>query len=795
MSTERIINTDMVEQSKSDLQQYAIYVALRRAIPNAIDGLKPVARKIIWCAGHDFRNRGFSKTAAVQGSVIMKYNPHGDAAVQGAIRNMINNFSTKYPTMDGSGSWGNKANPTESAARYTDCKISNFSVDVYLKDIYEFGKRATDWMPTYDNKDMEPQYLPVKVPMLLVNGQIGIAMGIKVSIPSHNLGDVIDTTIKLIQNPNAKFCLIPDECMRCEILDTDWQKINDTGIGSYIAQGIIDIGEYNNHPALFVRSLPDFTYFMSIKEKIVELVDSGKMPYIVDIISKTRTDVKITNVKKLDSTFEEVIVLKKGSDPAFVREFLYANTGIRQTRQVRMLVVKDNNVGSPISYRDYLLYFINFRRMHVFRLMNIRLQKYKTDVHERELYLKAMTSGEIDKIIDMIRKQDTINDSELVQYLCKKLRVTDIQAKFLLNTDIRKLSKGYLKKYQAELKVLQQYIKETEAILLNPKKIDEYIIKEMLEIKEKYNDKKKCYMVSKYEASGIAPGIFKLIFTKNNFIKKIGENEAIGSLNKDEPRFVITADNQEDIIIFNELGKVFKMPVHKIPLAVKGSNGTDIRILNKYSTANICCAVPESILSKLTKSKMHNYIFVITRRGYIKKIDIADVLTAPPSGIIFSKLDEGDTVQGILFGPDKLDILIFSGNKLMRMNTKQVPYLKRSTKGNRASTATTLIDGMTFVGPHDTHVLAVTKAGYVNKIPLKIIGVVNRGKATSKMIKMNKTDTMVGFFTCNNASVLNVYDGKKTTPISIEDIKDSTTVSTGVKVCRSIISANVVNMS
>ena len=204
---------------------------------------------------------------------------------------------------------------------------------------------------------------------------------------------------------------------------------------------------------MFVRSLPDFTYFLSVKDNITDLVEKGKMPYIIDMVSRTKTDIRVANVEKRNGVFEEVIILKKGTDPNFVKEFLYNNTAIRQTRQVRLLVIKNNNLV-PINYRDYLLDFINERRTHIFRLLNVKLQKLKTEVHERELYLKAMTSGEIDNIIDMIRKKNTTDDTELVEYLCNKLRVTDLQARFLLNTNIKKLSKGYMLKYQRELKEL-----------------------------------------------------------------------------------------------------------------------------------------------------------------------------------------------------------------------------------------------------------------------------------------------------------------------------------------------------
>ena len=754
---------------------YAIYVARHRAIPEFIDGLKPVVRKIIWCAGHDFKGQGMIKTANVMGQMINKYNPHGDQSVKMAIRNMVNDFSSKVPTMEGGGSWGHKCNPCPAAERYTYCKISNFSIDVFLQDIYD-DARSTDWMMNFDNKYQEPCYLPAKIPTLLLLGQLGIAVGLKSSIPAHNLGELIDTTITLIKNPRAKICLIPDECMPCEIHETNFQAITDTGMGSYVVQGIIDIGEYEKHPALFVRSLPDYTFFDSIKTSIIKLVEGKKIPYIVDLLSKSRVDRKTGKY-----IMEEVIVLSKGADPYFVKEFLYSNTSIRQTRQIKMITIKDNKL-KPMNYREYLVEFINFRRNTVFRKHNALLQKYKTLIHEREAYIKAMTSGEIDKIIKMIRNQKTAEDAELMEYLITKLRITSLQAKFLMNTSIKKLSAGNLARYKKEL---AEYQKKKQAILdiiMSPANIDKYIINEMLEIKNKYNQPRLCKIISSNEAKGIAPGVFRLVFTKKGFIRKIAENDPLGSFNNDEFSFSILANNTESILAFSDNGKVFKIPVAKIPLYAKGSNGIDIRVLNKYITSNIVSAAREETLTNLAKSKkFKNYIFVVSKQGYIKKMDLVDIISAPPSGFIYSKLDAQDVVQDILFGPDKLDVLIYSESKLLRISSKEIPYLKLYTKGNRVSTANTEVDGMNFLLPGSTDIVVLTKNGLVNHISSNDIQRVARGRAGQKVIKLAKHDNILSIHPCKSTDILAVNEGRAVKRIPVKDIQLGLPVSPGIK--------------
>lgn len=787
--SERIVDVNIETQSRLDSQAYAIYVARMRAIPYFTDGLKPVLRRILWCLAYDYGNQGFVKTAKVVGNVIAKYNPHGDSGVEDALRNMINDFSSKYPTVEGSGAWGTKVDPYAAQPRYNECKISKFGLDVFMRDIRE-DSRSTDWQPNYDNKCMEPVYLPTRIPILLILGQMGIAVGVKTSIPSHNLGDVIDVTIKLMKNPKADFCLIPDECMPCEIIDTDWKEIANTGTGSYIVQGIVETGTYHyqsksgDYPCLIVKSLPDFTFYDKIEETIRKLVKSGKMPYIIDLISKSGVDKK--DPKKY--RFEEIIVLKKGTDPEFVKEFLYSNTGIRQTRQVRIVVIKNNNLV-VMNYREYLLEFINFRRMLIHRRLNLRLQSLKTKIHETDLYIKLLTSGEIENVIKLIRKNKSDAKSEIIEFLINKLRVTPIQAKFLSNITLPQLSLGYLKKCQKDREKYEIEINEIVNDLTNPKKIDEIIINEMLEIKEKYNDKKLCKLIKQSETMGIGEGVFKLVFMNNNFIKKMNENDQIPLNKLDKINFSVIANNTDNVIVFCKNGKAFRIPVSQIQFTDQASDGIDIRLLNKNCLSNICCATGEEILTNLCRSKkIKNFMFILTKNGFIKKIDIEDILTAPKSGIIYSKLEPGDEVKSILFGPHNLDLLVYFKNRILRFSSKEVPYLRRSSKGNKVTLSSNAGDmiGMNFLVPNTSYLLITTKNGYVNKLPIEVVSSSTIRKAGLNVIKLAKDDTLNNVWTCNNNSKLLVRESKSTKEIPVESISNGTTISNGIKMFTNI---------
>lgn len=776
---EQIQNVNVLTQSNKDSLEYAVYVIRNRAIPDEKDGLKPVLRRILYCAVNDFKEQEFSKTIAVASRVIQKYNPHGDAAVVSTIANMIRPMCIKLPTMLGDGAWGNKSNSRPASPRYTGTKISPFSIDNYMDDLKK-DKRSCDWKQNYDNTCLEPIYLPSKLPMLLINGQMGIAVGLKTSIPSHNVNEVIDATIKLIKNKNADFLLIPDECMNCDIINTDWKTINETGHGTYIVQAHIEIVDYNDKKALRITNLPDFTYFTSIRETLDKLVENNKIPFLQDIVVRDRV------TKNGDEIMDQYIILRKGTDPNFAKEFLYNNTSLRQTRQVKLIVIKNNNF-SLVNYRQYLLDFIEFRKRTIFRLYNSKLQKTKTSIHESALYIKVLTSGKIDSIIDMIRKQKTNNDEVLIDTISKKLDVSYLQAKFLLGTNLKKLSLGYLHQYQEDLKENLKKEKIYMNMIIDERNIEDYIIKELLELKKKYGSPRLCSVLSESEISGIAPGMFKLIFTSHNFVKKLGEDEVLGSVTKDSVNFVVIADNTKNVIVLSEIGRSFKIPVNKIPISSRNSNGTDIRLIDKNIISNICSVITENDMEALIKNKkrIKPYIFIITEKSFIKKIDLEDISTSTASGLIYSKLEFGDKVKEVIIGPDSMDLLIYMGNKVLRISSNEVPYLKRFTKGNRATSSKEIISGMTFVTPVSTEMIVVSNKGYVNRIPITSIPLSSRGKAGSKVIKLNKDDFIKSICTCKKENTLVIFEYGKTTRIPVNEIPIGTTLSSGVKLCSS----------
>jgi DNA gyrase subunit A len=329
------------------------------------------------------------------------------------------------------------------------------------------------------------------------------------------------------------------------------------------------------------------------------------------------------------------------------------------------------------------------------------------------------------------------------------------------------------------MKVYNDEIKKIMRILLDPKKIDEVIIEEMLAIKAKYNDAKKCKIISRSQIKGVASGTFKLVIMKNNYIKKMNEGDMVPPSQMGKVNLIILADNAEDIIVFSALGKAFKVPIHKIPISDPNSDGTDIRLLNKYCTANVIGVARESTLKALCSSKVKNFIYTVTQQGFIKKIDIEDVVNCPASGIIYARVDPGDYMQAVIFGPSKMDLLFYTSNKIIRLNPKEVPYLRRSTKGSRVSTPTTTIDGMNFILPQATDLVVITKNGYVNRLPVANIEKVTRGRAGIPVIKLSKGDSIHTVWTCTPNAKLIVREARSQKEIPVESLDMASTVSSG----------------
>lgn len=771
----KIIDVNAAEQYKKDYQEYALYVNKHRMIPEFRDGLKPVQRRIIWAAHKVCNASNLIKCATIVGGTMGHYHPHGDSSIQGALYTLINWFNTKIPLFEGRGTFGNTNGDAAAAMRYTEAKISQFTYDCILDELIQC-KPIVDWEPNYDNRLMEPMYLPVKVPLLLINGNSNIAVGDKIDIPSHNINEVIDATISLIQNPNLEVVLIPDHCQECEIIDTDWVEICKKGYGLYKVRGKIEIGtynginkKYNGLTTLNLRSCPNQIYLKTIIEKIEDMIKTNKIIGILDVEEQSKIN---------DMNF--IIILKPGTDPNFIRDIIYKNTKMQDTARVNIKVIDSLDKNNPIkrlSYTGFLKAWIEFRKISKLRFYENKLQQINTRSHVIENYIWAIESGKADEAIAIIKKQKHVNDIALIETLIKRLNITDLQAKFFIECEIKKLSKGYLNKFKEEQNKLAQDAQFCRDAILIDGRIEEIIIQELTEIKTKYGRPRACKIIKESEANGIPSGEFKIVITENNFIKKIGVNDNITGIKQgDSVKFIINGDNSKNLLLFDNMGKVFNLPIHKIPFSDKNSSGVDIRILNKYINAQISCIIYEPILERFKKG----CLVTLTKSGYIKRMTIDDFLAVPPSGLVYSKVDAGDVIIDVLLFNGNSDIVVYSKNKALRMSISEIPLLKRNARGNISMGGTiSEVEGLSVIQSDTSDIFIITSKGYFNKIGPECIKS-GRTKAGSNVIKLSKGDSIKTVLGVNSQNIIKcITISEDIFEIPVNTVPIGSSISTG----------------
>ena len=783
----KIISNNVLEQYKHDMQIYGLSVIFARMCPDYRDGLKLVQRRTLYATLPPYSEayKRKVKSANLVGQVMGYFHPHGDSSIYDTMKPMANWNEINIPLLDKEGNFGTFLGDPAAASRYTECKLSDFAFEVLLKPIRESSK-TTDWTETYDGTNLEPLFLPSALPMLLINGSFGIAMGLKVDIPRHNINEVIDATLNLINNPNADVVLIPDHSMKCDIIDTDWADISHKGYGSYTVRGKIDIGEFQGKPALFIRSLPDLTFLDTIEKKIESLVAENKIIGIEKLYKQNEGD----QIDDLNYT----IVLKKGTDPEYIKQVIYSSTEMQQNCRVNMEVLDGLNLVR-MDYKSYLEKFIMFRIDIKLRLYFAKMQENETKITEKEPFIKLFQSKDFDKLIELIRNRKDVNDKDLREVLIKKLDITDLQARYIIDAPLKSLSIGYLSKYIEEINKLKEEYNFYCDKVLNLDLIMKDIKDELIYLKNKYGRPRRCKVVSSAEASGIPQGTFKIVISSNNRIKKIGINDPLGNFKDDCPKYIIKVDNTENILLFGSDGKVYKIPVHKIPLCDRVSVGTDIRILVKNLTADICAVIYEPLIKSFTEKKEKYYVTIITNLGMCKKMDINDFLTVAPSGLIYQKLEPGDLVKTVTIAGDALDVITFTKHKALRMSMKDIPYQKRSTKGLKAMN-TDIIDGLSIINPNSTDIVVITASGRINRFDVNGLQRMSRNKVGSKVISLSKNDFIVGVYGVNESSILRLTIANEKVDIPVATVPKMSSVSAGTKMIKTsdyVIKVEVIN--
>ena len=779
------------KQYIEDLALYTIATNLVRALPDVRDGLKPVARRILYTLMNDEKAVSPAtqvKSAAVEGTVMKKYHPH--SGTYPTFKTMINWFEIKQPMMIGQGSFGTVSGEVASAQRYTECCLSPFGLECVCGALY-YNNEVVDWNPTYDNKHMEPQYLPVKVPLLLINGILGgIGTGIKADLPSHNMGEVIDATLRLIDDPNAEVVLIPDHCLPCDIIDTDWKNICNKGYGSYRARATMSVShDKNDYPYITITSLPMYGT-NNVVNKIDEGIAAGKFPQIIDVNDESKNDYGV----------RIVIKLKKGTDVNFVKEALYKYTPCEQSFRVNFEAVYGTELVR-LSYKAYLELFIKFATDNKIKEYSARHYVVSTKLHKLDAFIKIVGSPDIDKIINLIKKGKTNSDNELIELLISKYRLTDIQASYIINAQIKQLSRGYLDRYKEEFNKLSKEESWLEGRIANDKLIKEDVKNELIMLRNKYATPRICKVIKVSNLGNIPEGTFKIIITENNYIRKIGENENVNVIKGDRPKFVLTVSNLENILLFDNKGRVFKLPIHRIPIMAKNEPGIDVKGVIKGLTADIISVIYEPTVTKLAALKQKVYVAILSKNNTIKKLDIQDFINVPPSGIIYSKINQDDDIVDTQLVSDNMDLILYSDSKALRIASTDIVLLKRNTIGTLGMGGQHgPMEGMSIIyTDHKNptkYVIVLTESGKVNKFSVAGFERSQRNKAGSRVIDLGRGDRIKTIFGASDNNTLNIITTGSNISLPISQIQMMSSVSKGIKVTQNktdvVIRASIV---
>ncbi len=681
-----VIERDISEEMKSSYIDYSMSVIVGRALPDVRDGLKPVHRRVLYTMDDMGlqHNKPYKKSARVVGDVMGKYHPHGDAAIYDTMVRMAQPFSLRYTLVDGQGNFGSVDGDPAAAMRYTEARLSAIAGEL-LADI---EKDTVKFVPNYDGSMKEPSVLPAKLPNLLVNGSSGIAVGMATNIPTHNLGEVCDATIAVINNPD----LDTKELMKI-IKGPDFptagiirgrQGIRDyfeTGRGSVKIQARAEIEEMKgNREAIVITELPYQVNKANLVENIAILVKEKKIPDISDL--RDESDRRGMRV---------VIEIKRDGNAQVVLNQLYKHTQMATSFGVIMLAIVD---GRPrvLPIKEVMLHYVRHRRIMIYNRTKYDLNRALARAHILEGYLIALRN--IDAVVEIIKKSKDSSEAKLK--LIKQFSLSDIQAQAILDMRLHQLTRLEVGAIEEEHKGLMKLIGELRAILADPKKILKIIVQELEDLKEKYGDKRRTEITSEAAELDIEDLIpeEKVVITMSHggYIKRIpsdtykvqgrGGKGIIGSDVKEEDFIekLFVTSSHATILLFTTRGKVYALKGYEIPEGNRTSRGKAIVNLLQVKDETVTSVI--AIESFEEAKGKESYLVMCTRKGNIKKTPIKDFSNIRRSGINAITLEDGDILTNVGHTDGKYELMI--GTKCgmsIRFNESDVRSMGRNARG------------------------------------------------------------------------------------------------------------------
>ena len=784
----KYIHVDINNEMKKCYIDYAMSVIVGRALPDVRDGLKPVHRRILYSMqelGLE-PQKGYRKCARIVGEVLGKYHPHGDSSVYDALVRMAQDFSLRYMLVDGHGNFGSVDGDSAAAMRYTEAKMNKIAVEM-LRDI---RKETVDFMPNFDGEEKEPVVLPSRYPNLLVNGSSGIAVGMATNIPPHNLGEIIDGTIMLIDNPETTVLELmtaikgPDFPTGAIVMGkAGIRAAYETGKGKIVVRSKTEIEEENGRNRIVVTEIPYQVNKAKLIENIADLVKDKKITGISDLRDESdREGMRI------------VIELKRDANPNVILNLLFKHTKMQDTFGVIMLALVDNE-PKVLNLKEVLTHYIAFQKEVVTRRTIFELNKAEARAHILEGLKIALDN--IDDVINIIRSSKTSDIAKST--LMERFQLSDKQAQAILEMRLRRLTALERDKIEEELNEIMQYIEYLNSILADEMKLLGVIKEELIEIKSKYNDERRTEIQKVVNEIDIEDLIQEedvvITLTNSGYIKRISADtysaqrrggrgiQAMTTKEDDFVENVLITSTHSDVLFFTNKGRVYKKRAYEIPDAGRTAKGTNIINL-------IPIEQDERIETVLTIADeiREGYLFMATKKGLVKKTHLSEFKNLRKNGLIAISLREGDELLKVKVTRGDADIVIVSehGNAI-KFNEQDVRAMGRTAAGVKSmNLRDDDIAVCMDIAVDDEDLLVISENGFGKRTPLVEYKRQNRGGVGLITYKISeKTGKVVGATVCKAEDELMLINTSGVAiRINVSDVSVTSRATMGVRLMR-----------
>jgi len=768
----RVIPVLIEDEMRTAYIDYSMSVIVSRAIPDVRDGLKPVQRRILYAMnelGLQY-NRPYKKCARIVGEVLGKYHPHGDSSVYEALVRMAQDWVMRYPLVDGQGNFGSIDGDAPAAMRYTEARLTKISAEM----LRYIDSDTVDFRPNFDDTLEEPEVLPAHIPNLIVNGSSGIAVGMATSIPPHNIKEVCNAIIALLDNPNMtieelmQYIPGPDFPTGGNIIGRDGIiSAYTTGKGKVIVRGVAEIKtKKSGQNQIIITQIP---YNVNKAEMIVEIakmVNEKKLEGISDIRDESNKEgIRI------------VIDIKRDANPEIVLNNLYKHTQLQTTFNIIMIALVN---GQPklMNLKELLQHYIDFRYEILRRRLNFELKKLREKAHILEGLIKVLS--DIDRAISLIKNSRTVEEAQ--NKLMAEFALSEEQAKAVLDMRLQRLTSLEIEKIKNEYNEVMQKIAENESVLADPNLQREVIKKEIEQIRDEYADQRRTNIIegtTEFKMEEVIEDVpVFVVISKNGYIKRIPEklfrtqdrggksSNVSNSSDEDFATTIIHATNHKTIVFFSSRGKCYFKKVYEIPEGTPSWRGRSLNnflALSEDEKIADCIILPDH---KDTSFLNSHFCFFITRKGVVKRVCLSEFANAKTRGIKAISLDESDALLNVHLTNGKSKILIVSSSaRSILINEDEVRVMGRNAygvKGIKLSTNEHVVSSLS-LKEETTHILVITEKGYGKLIPIEEFRLQKRGGTGIKITQISKQTGNIAYVvpaTINDILLITTRNGK-----------------------------------